>query len=92
MRIRKKKTITAPFDVGDIHAGDQVERDAFYRTVSVALQQLRDKIDDLTVLLGDKERETDDLRREVQNLRYDINEFYTPVNPYRYNGVSPRDF
>ena len=92
MRIRKKTTITAPIDVGEIHAGDQINRDTFYRAVSVALQQLRDENDDLTELLEDKERENDDLRREVDNLRYDIGEFYTPVNPYRYNGVSPRDF
>ena len=92
MRIRKQNRITAPFDVGNIHAGDQVNRFDFYRKVSIALAERRETIDELTEQLADKERQVDDLQREVENLRYDINEFYEPVNPYKYNGVSPRDF
>lgn len=89
---RKKYTITAPFDVVSIHAGDQVNRYDFFKKVSVELAERQDAIDELTEQLADKERQVDDLQREVENLRYDINEFYEPVNPYRYNGVSPRDF
>ena len=92
MRLRKKTTITAPFSVLDVHAGDQVNRFDFFRKVSVELAERQDMIDELADQLEDKERLIEDLQREIDNLRYDINEFYQPVNPYRYNGVSPHDF
>ncbi len=89
---RKKYTITAPFDVGSIHAGDQVNRYDLFRKVSVELAERQDAIDELTEQLEEKERQLEEIQREIDCMRYDINEFYEPVNPYKYNGVSPRDF
>lgn len=92
MKLRKNNQITAPLDVGEIHTGDRVKPEQFYRTVSIELQRLRNENDDLRELLDDRESEFESLQHEVDYLNFAIQEYYRPVDPYTYNGVSRNDF
>lgn len=86
------KQVIVPFDVAEFKAGDRVEWMPFMTRLSVYISQLEKDNEILRDMVDEKDDMIFDLQRENDGLHYDIQEFYRPVNPYTYNGVSPNDF
>lgn len=81
-RLRK---IKVPCDIADIEKGTVLTVDELFERISDYETQLEDEHEEATSLI-------DNLRSEIDDLHYSIEEFYRPVDPYAYNGVKRSDF
>ena len=81
----KHPTITLPIDVFNFRAGDTVEVGQFFAVLDKDLDRNEAEKDDL-------KRENEKLKEEIDVLHGNIEDFYKPRSPYEVNGVNPRDF
>ena len=56
------------------------------------LEQKNSEIDNLLVEIDELKNKIDEQAEEIDALNENISEFYRPVDPYEYNGVSRSDF
>ena len=56
------------------------------------LEQKNSEIDNLLVEIDELKNKIDEQAEEIDTLNENISEFYRPVDPYEYNGVSRSDF
>ena len=84
-RKRKPSTLTLPIDVFNFRAGDTVEVGQFFAVLDKDLDRNEAEKDDLRY-------ENEQLKKEIDELQSDIQNFYKPRSPYEVNGVNPRDF
>lgn len=78
-------TLTLPIDVFDFRAGDVVEVGQFFKVLDQSLDKNEAELDDL-------KRENEELKQEIDYYQYEISNFYKPRSPYEINGVKESDF
>ena len=93
------ENIIVPFNILGFKAGDIVELVPFLARITAYMFEQDGKInalqtenDTLRDMNSELEQRNYELENENENILYERNEFYRPVNPYVYNGVSPSDF
>ena len=62
------------------------------KEIESLLEQKDSEIDNLLVEIDELKDRINEQAEEIDTLNENIREFYRPVDPYEYNGVSRSDF